>query len=218
MCSAGGRGAEPGSGALTLGRGERYPLALRRTRVGALSPFPSQVDYEAHLSAEPHPAPSRTWVPKAHEDTRRTDGAQAAALQGAPAHRRIDILEVSMGQKTGRFTRTDRLRRLREFQAVASQGKRAASQSFVALAALRQSATDNSVGVRLGITVSRKVGGSVVRNRLKRRVREWFRSARGRLPQGLDLVVIARRPAAELDGQQLDAALSELVLCLGLSQ
>jgi ribonuclease P protein component len=51
---------------------------------------------------------------------------------------------------------------------------------------------------RLGITVSRKVGGAVTRNRVKRRVREWFRARRGSLGGGLDWVVIARAPAAGL--------------------
>ena len=56
---------------------------------------------------------------------------------------------------------------------------------------------------RLGITVGRRVGGAVVRNRLKRRVREWFRAARRHIPPGTDVVVIARRPAADLSGPEL---------------
>lgn len=51
---------------------------------------------------------------------------------------------------------------------------------------------------RLGITVSRKVGSAVVRNRVKRQVREWFRAARPRLRPGIDLVVIGRSAAARL--------------------
>ncbi len=46
---------------------------------------------------------------------------------------------------------------------------------------------------RLGLSVSRKVGNAVVRNRWKRLLREAFRLSREQLPAGLDLVVIPRR-------------------------
>ncbi len=50
---------------------------------------------------------------------------------------------------------------------------------------------------RLGLTVSRKVGGAVVRNQVKRRVREWFRQNRDQFPEG-DIVVIARPSAGRV--------------------
>jgi len=46
---------------------------------------------------------------------------------------------------------------------------------------------------RLGLSVSRKVGGAVVRNRWKRLMREAFRLTRQQLPAGLDLIVIPRQ-------------------------
>ncbi len=46
---------------------------------------------------------------------------------------------------------------------------------------------------RLGLSVSRKVGGAVLRNRWKRLIREAFRTSRSRLPEGLDLIVIPRK-------------------------
>lgn len=49
----------------------------------------------------------------------------------------------------------------------------------------------------MGVTVTRKVGSAVVRNRLKRRVREFFRHNAHNWPQGLDLVFIARHSAGE---------------------
>jgi ribonuclease P protein component len=48
---------------------------------------------------------------------------------------------------------------------------------------------------RLGLSVSRKVGGAVVRNRWKRCIREAFRLAREQLPPGVDLIVIPRPDA-----------------------
>jgi len=47
---------------------------------------------------------------------------------------------------------------------------------------------------RLGISVSRKIGSAVARNRWKRLIREAFRLTRDQLPPGVDLVVVARQP------------------------
>jgi ribonuclease P protein component len=54
---------------------------------------------------------------------------------------------------------------------------------------------ENELGYpRLGVSVSRKVGSAVTRNRWKRLVREAFRLTRDKLPHGVDLVVVAKRP------------------------
>lgn len=60
---------------------------------------------------------------------------------------------------------------------------------------------------RVGITVSGKVGNSVIRNRIKRQVREFFRRRRATLPQAVDYVVIARQSAVSLPSDRLDAEL-----------
>jgi ribonuclease P protein component len=72
--------------------------------------------------------------------------------------------------------------------------------------------------VRLGLTVSRQVGGAVVRNRLKRWIREWFREARRHLVPGTDLVVIARRGAAGLTQARIRESLEELVESVGATR
>ena len=79
--------------------------------------------------------------------------------------------------------------------------------SFVVLVAPRR-AVEGAGPARLGLTVSRRVGPAVVRARVKRRIREWFRRNRDCIPQGKDLVVIAR-PAAAL------ASYAEIVQELG---
>lgn len=76
--------------------------------------------------------------------------------------------------------------------------------------------SDNSydctkMGPRLGITASRKVGNAVVRNRFKRRIRDWFRHNRGQIDSNLDLVVIARRSGARLSFAELDERLAGLL-------
>ena len=68
---------------------------------------------------------------------------------------------------------------------------------------------------RLGLSVSRRVGGAVVRNHVKRLLREAFAAEGDRIPAGTDVVVIARKGAAELaerDGLHgIQAALRELI-------
>ncbi len=54
---------------------------------------------------------------------------------------------------------------------------------------------------RLGIAVGRRVGKAVVRNLVKRRIREWFRHQFTSLPRGADVVVIGRAPAAALSSR-----------------
>lgn len=64
---------------------------------------------------------------------------------------------------------------------------------------------------RLGLTVSKKVGKSVQRNRVKRLIREVFRLNQHRIADGYDIVVVARRAATELKYQQAEGALLYLL-------
>lgn len=84
-----------------------------------------------------------------------------------------------------RFRKAQRLLAKGDFDAV-FQRRCKASDGVLLVLALR---TDAAL-TRLGLSVSRKLGNAVVRNRLKRLLREAFRLVQHELPQGFDLVVI----------------------------
>ena len=64
---------------------------------------------------------------------------------------------------------------------------------------------------RLGLVVSRKVGGAVARNRVKRHIREFFRRNQHCMTPGLQLVVVARAPSATLSGTDCADELERLL-------
>lgn len=70
-------------------------------------------------------------------------------------------------------------------------------------------------GVRLGVVASRKVGGAVVRNRIKRYVREYFRRFRGRFPEDTQLVIVARHRASRFGGYEESARALDRLLVKG---
>lgn len=65
---------------------------------------------------------------------------------------------------------------------------------------------------RLGLTVTKRVGNAVVRNRIKRKLRDAFRRRRFDLPSGLDLVVNASRAVLDTPSTQLECDLVDAVL------
>ena len=71
-------------------------------------------------------------------------------------------------------------------------------------------------GNRLGFTVSTKVGCAVVRNRVRRRLREIYRLHEGGLAAGCDVVVVARTRCASSDYHQLEKSFLRLADKLGL--
>ena len=110
-----------------------------------------------------------------------------------------------------------RLSRSAEFERVYRQGRSTANRHLV-LYTFPNPAAERP---RLGLSVSRKVGGAVERNHVKRLLREAFAGAEPELSSGQDIVVVARpqvRELAEREGLAgIDASLSELIARAGLS-
>ena len=120
----------------------------------------------------------------------------------------------------GRASRRRRLSRSAEFERVYRQGRSKANRFLVLYAFPRAAEREQGdAGPRLGVSVSRRVGGAVDRSRVKRVLREAFWAEAPRLPEGADYVVVARPEARELAEREgmpgIRRALAELVEAMG---
>jgi ribonuclease P protein component len=163
---------------------------------------------EKDLSTEQSTTQTDARFPRANGDTGRTQYPKTTAGKGPQTAG--DRYSAEAARLTGPsspfgFKASDRLRRRGEFLHAQREGARFQTPHFIVYA-LR---VEGTIAPRLGITVSRRIGGAVMRNRVKRRVRECFRrELRSMIPGGTDLLVIARTGAARMETR---AILSELV-------
>jgi ribonuclease P protein component len=115
---------------------------------------------------------------------------------------------------SARRSKRGRLSRSAEFDRVFRQGRSHANRVLV-LYGFPRSEENSPAQLRLGLSVSRRVGGAVERNHVKRLLREAFEQELARLPEGHDVVIVARPEAkvvAERDGLEgVRAALVELM-------
>ncbi len=93
-----------------------------------------------------------------------------------------------------RLSSSERLRHRQEFERVFQRGTKQVSSAFVWY--LLPTSGPHS---RLGMAVSKRVGNAVVRNRIKRYTREFFRRHKMQFDPPCDIVVVARRQAADLE-------------------
>lgn len=100
---------------------------------------------------------------------------------------------------------SESLKKNKDFQAVYRTGRSCANKYLVMYI------KENECGRnRLGISVSKKVGNSIVRHRLTRLIRESYRLNEERFRCGLDMVVIARASAKERSYHEIESALLHL--------
>ncbi len=97
------------------------------------------------------------------------------------------------------------LKKNRDFQIVYKKGKSYANR-YLVMYLLENKLNKN----RIGISVSKKVGNSVVRHRIKRLIKESCRLKDRNFAQGYDIIIIARTTAKEKSYQQIESAITHL--------
>ena len=157
------------------------------------------VNDEKNVSAQQPEEKEDSRFPCPDEVRGRPQGSQASARQGPQA---AGCLTDSRPRS---FPPDVRLRKRREFLGVYEQGRRFAGSLLVLFV------VPTSRGyARLGVTATRKIGGAVVRNRVRRKVRELFRACRVRLPSW-DLVVNVRGRAVGTPYKALERDFQRLI-------
>ena len=97
--------------------------------------------------------------------------------------------------KRNGFPRTIRVRKRADFLRIQGRGQKFRTQHFLVFIMASQSGTNSHFRPRIGITVTRKIGKAVVRNRIKRLLREAFRQQVQEFSGNLDMVWIAKNNA-----------------------
>jgi len=104
------------------------------------------------------------------------------------------------------YRKSERVNKRSDYRAIYNQGVWSSSQHFTSITC------SNKKGIkRLGITVTKKAGNAVKRNRIKRLIREFFRLNKDLFPAGHDVVVMAKRNMPPLTYQEACRELTELI-------
>lgn len=105
-----------------------------------------------------------------------------------------------------------RLKKNKDFQVVFKKGQSFANRQFV-IYVLKQPEQPYS---RLGLSVSKKMGNAVMRNHIKRFIKEIFRELSDKLELGNDFIVISRRPVRTMSFSEMQGSLAHVLKKAGV--
>lgn len=100
-----------------------------------------------------------------------------------------------------------RIKKNIEFQQVFKKGKSFANRQFVVYV-LKKEEQQN---FRIGLSVSKKIGNAVKRNEIKRYLRQSFHELEEQISNGNDYVIIARKPASEMNFHEINKSLQHVL-------
>jgi ribonuclease P protein component len=164
---------------------------------------------QAHLPTKEAPPLAQAWVYAPEQHQERAGGAEAPHAEGQVAARRLSGPSAIHAHAVTSMRKELRLRRRRDFDAVFQQG-RAWHNELLVLRSLPNALEHN----RYGFVTGKRLGGAVIRNRLRRRLRESIRVLPA-LP-GWDVVVSAKKPAAGATFQELNRSVVDLLSRAGI--
>ncbi len=148
------------------------------------------------------------WQPGAADWSSTEDGQRAERslpYSTASAHMMPEKLLKMVGNQ--QFRRYERIYKKKDYFTIYRQGTRTFSRNFTIIVC------KNPFGYRrIGITVSRKVGNAVRRNRIKRLIREFFRLEKARLAESHDFVIIGKKKIPYLRYRDVCYEFSSLLL------
>ena len=151
---------------------------------------------EKDFSAKQHIQEQNTRIQAPHEDQGRTADPEKKAGQGKKATDRLIREPPDL-----RFPRSVRVRSRTDYLKIQRSGQKVGGRYLIILS-MHNGLPDS----RFGITVSRKTGNAVARNKVKRRIKELQRLNRDDVVSGKDIVVIATRkaPGATFEGMEAE--------------
>ncbi len=195
-----GTGPPAGPARLTENEWDDYCVEFVLRRGGSKARPSREVQHEEDVPAQQASPEAHARFPGSHAQQQRAARAEAAATEGSQAARGLSGTDEPWAM--ARFRSRQRLRTRAEFDRVFRRGVRQDGRLFVLIAAPSAGLED-----RLGLTVSRRVGAAVTRNRVRRLLRESFRSLRREAGPAVDLVVLAK---PELAGRGFEEVQREL--------